>query len=392
MSTLTYWSLYIHFIFFYFFLDAARIVCTFPLSISHEFEQFGSLHMCRPRNNMSAAARLQPGTHGLWIVNATNELPWRYKDADGPNTKIIKTLEMAVYTHNNIFRYSEKGEVCSSSISLYADDAKLYRRITTINDALFLQSDLDALFVWSQLWELNFNIKKCLQLSICRSLIVNYVYLLDHNVLERVESINDLGVTVSSNLSWFKNIKSISAKANSLLNMIRRSISFDASSPVKFQLYVSHVRSILEYCSPLWSPANVKDILLLERVQRHATKYILNNYSDMSYAERCIKLSFLPLCFRREIINLVLFYKYLHNYVDCDCSSYFELVESSHSLRSSNKGTLLKLPRVKTTVFQVSHFYRIVRLWNSLPWHIREASSVFSFEKTCQWPLLFIFM
>ena len=163
--------------------------------------------------------------------------------------------------------------------------------------------------------------------------------------------------------------------------MIRRSISFDAPSPVKFQLYVSHVRSILEYCSHLLSPANVKDILLLERVQRHATNYILNNYSDMSYAERCIKLSILPLCFRREIIDLVLFYKYLHNYVDCDFSSNFELVRSLHSLRTSNKGPLLKLPRVKTTALQVSYFYRIVRLWNSLPRHIREASSVFSFKK-----------
>ena len=111
-------------------------------------------------------------------------------------------------------------------------------------------------------------------------------------------------------------------------------------------------------CSPVCSPANVKDISLLERVQRHATKYILNNYSDMSYAERCLTLSILPLCFCREIIALVLFYKYLHHY-DCDFSSYFELVGSLHNLRSSNKGPLLKLPRVKTTAFQVSHFYRL---------------------------------
>ena len=84
--------------------------------------------------------------------------------------------------------------------------------------------------------------------------------------------------------------------------MIRLSISFDAPSPVKFQLYVSHVRSILEYCSLLWSPANVKDILLLERVQRHDTKYILNNYSDMSYAERCIKLSFYHFAFAERLL------------------------------------------------------------------------------------------
>ena len=90
-------------------------------------------------------------------------------------------------------------EVCSSLISLYADDAKIYRRIITINDALILQSDLGALFAWSQLWKLSFNIKKCLQLSICCSLKVSYVYMLDHNVLERVDTINDLGVTVTSN-------------------------------------------------------------------------------------------------------------------------------------------------------------------------------------------------
>ena len=79
----------------------------------------------------------------------------------------------------------------------------------------------------------------------------------------------------------------------------------------------------------------------------------------------------------------MLFYKYLHNYVDCDFSSYFELVGSLHSLRSSNKGPLLKLPRVKTTALQVSYFYRIERLWNSLPRPIREASSVLIvFQKT----------
>ena len=99
-----------------------------------------------------------------------------------------------------------------------------------------------------------------------------------------------------------ENIKSISAKANSLLGMIRCSISFDAPSPVKFQFCVSHVRGIFEYCSPLWSPANAKNILLLEKVQRHATKYILNNYSDMSYAERCIQLSIYHFVFAESFL------------------------------------------------------------------------------------------
>ena len=80
------------------------------------------------------------------------------------------------------------------------------------------------------------------------------------------------------------------------------------------------------------------------------------NYSDFSYAERCIQLSILPLCFRREIIDLLLFFKYLNSYFDCNFSSYCELVGSFYSLRSSSNGTLLKLPRVKTTVLQSSYF------------------------------------
>ena len=42
----------------------------------------------------------------------------------------------------------------ASAISLDTDAAKLYRRITTINDALISQNDLAALFHWSQLWRL----------------------------------------------------------------------------------------------------------------------------------------------------------------------------------------------------------------------------------------------
>ena len=100
----------------------------------------------------------------------------------------------------------------------------------------------------------------------------------------------------------------------------------------------------------------VKDIFLLERAQRHATKYILNNYSDMSYAERCKKTFYFTTLFLPKNIDLVLFYQYLHNYADFEFSSYFELVGFLHSLRSSNNSTLLKLPRIKTTALQVSYY------------------------------------
>ena len=57
------------------------------------------------------------------------------------------------------------------------------------------------------------------EMSTIINLKVSYVYMLDHTALDRLDTINDLGVTATSNLSWSKNRKSISAKANSLLGM-----------------------------------------------------------------------------------------------------------------------------------------------------------------------------
>ena len=86
--------------------------------------------------------------------------------------------------------------------------------------------------------------------------------------------------------------------------MIKRAVGYDSPDSVKRQLYLSHVWSVLEYCSPVWSPYLVTEIASLEKVQRRATKFILNDFSDISYRDRCIKLSLLPLSFRREIHDL----------------------------------------------------------------------------------------
>ena len=75
---------------------------------------------------------------------------------------------------------------------------------------------------------------------------------------------------------------------------------FNAPVAIKLQSYLSHVRSLLEYCTPLWSPYQVNEIMRIERVQRHVTKFILNQYSsDVSYRDRCLTLGILPLCYRR---------------------------------------------------------------------------------------------
>ena len=68
-----------------------------------------------------------------------------------------------------------------------------------------------------------------------------------------VRNTKDLGVTISSDMSWGMHVFAMVNKADMVLGIIKRSIgtnSQDASS----QLYKSLVRPILEYVAPVWSP------------------------------------------------------------------------------------------------------------------------------------------
>ena len=52
-------------------------------------------------------------------------------------------------------------EVVSCPIKLFADDTKLFSGMSSRNDALKLQTDLDALAEWSEIWQMPFNKSKC---------------------------------------------------------------------------------------------------------------------------------------------------------------------------------------------------------------------------------------
>ena len=93
----------------------------------------------------------------------------------------------------------------------------------------------------------------------------------------------DLGVTFSIYLHWTEHYNTIIAKAYLTLGLLRHTFNVNSISAKK-QLCISFVRSQLLYCSQLWRPQLLKDIFILERVQRRATKYILNDY-QLSYKE-----------------------------------------------------------------------------------------------------------
>ena len=126
---------------------------------------------------------------------------------------------------------------------------------------------------------------------------------------KRVDSEVDLGITLTSNLCWNAHISQIVSKANKTLSLLRRTCYILTVCDVRRALYLSLVKSQLCYATEIWSPAQYFNKVKLERVQRCATRLILQ-MRDLSYKERLKLLNLLLLSYDREMKDLTYFFLY----------------------------------------------------------------------------------
>ena len=83
----------------------------------------------------------------------------------------------------------------------------------------------------------------------------------------------DLGVLIDKNLNFSQHIISKVNIAYRNLGMISRTFTY-MNKNMFLTLYKSLLRPHLEYASVIWSPRYKKDAILLENVQRRATRML----------------------------------------------------------------------------------------------------------------------
>ena len=163
----------------------------------------------------------------------------------------------------------------SSTVKLYADDTKVYREISDIaRDTSILQSDLFHLRNWSEVWQLNFNAKKCEIMRVTHNRdksVPHYSLVPRGERLSSVSSVKDLYITISHDLSWSLHVVEVVNKANRVLGLIKRrigSVNKEIFSTVQGSC---ETNPQVRFPHMAWCPYLVKNIVLLEKVRRRAS-------------------------------------------------------------------------------------------------------------------------
>jgi hypothetical protein len=200
-------------------------------------------------------------------------------------------------------------------------------------------------------------------------------YALSHITLPKPIAFKDLGVTIDRNLRFSIHICDIVKRAHQRAALILRCFK-TRDHTVLVRAFNTYVRPLVEYCSPVWAPCYLGDIIKIESVQRKFTRR-LNGLSTMTYRERLAKLKVESLELRRLRADLILYYKIIHKMVIIN-DNVISLVSNPYNLRGHDK-RLLK-PRASVNCRAHSFAARVIDAWNSLPQNVVSATSVNGFK------------
>ena len=206
---------------------------------------------------------------------------------------------------------------------------------------------------------MEFNVDKCKIMHLGHNNPKN-PYRMGEATLETTEEEKDLGVLIDNRLDFGKHIKTIVARANRVLGMIR--VSFVCMNiPMFLNLYTAQVRPLLEYCVQVWSPHKRTYIKLIERVQRRATK-LVPQLRERSYDERLEALGLPRLVDRRVRGDMIETYKIMTGKDKLEKRRLFQMATLRG--RSHSKKLYRKYSRLNVRKYWFSQ--RVVAKWNKL--------------------------
>ena len=317
-----------------------------------------------------------------------------------PQGSVLAPLLFLIYNNDvpNVIQNTK------TQVFTFADDTKLVSKVSTVEDKLNLQQNLNNIMDWSISNNMELNRKKFefishklspeikikmffRELPFCELPLSNDFrrYQVSEDLsISPSNYVKDLGIYIDNNLDWGFHYNIISKKAKQLSSWILNTF-YTRDKSTMLTLFNSLVRSRLEYCCEVWNPHQVKDINCIEKIQRSFT-WKIAGMRDLTYWQRLKALKIMSLQRRREMLIIMHVWK-IKNYIYPNSLNItFKLHQRSEVVQAVVK----PLPKVEGRLikgkllnkYEESFVIKACKLWNVLPARLTKTTSLSSFK--CQ--------
>lgn len=292
---------------------------------------------------------------------------WEVVLSGVPQGSVLGPVLFAIYI-NDI------DEGLGNRILKFADDTKLWGRVGTESEIACLQADLDKLVTWSVEWGMSFNVEKCKIMHLGSRNNKEDLFISGKALVE-VEVEKDLGVVMTHDFKVGLQCSTVAKKCFQILGMINRTFTCK-SKIILIPLFKSLIRPHLDYCVQVWRPHLQKDIDVLERVQRRATRMICE-CKDREYIDRLKVCNLTTLETRRIRADLIEVYKIINKLEGINERDFFGRNKSRDT-----RGNSIKLFKkgFRLDIAKYNFGNRVVNEWNELPDCVILASSLNVFK------------
>ena len=182
-------------------------------------------------------------------------------------------------------------------------------------------------------------------------------------------------MTLDSQLNYKKHISNVVHAANNRAYLILK--CFKSRDPsILVRAFNTYIRPVLEYYSPVWSQFHAELIKVVENVKKRFTKKILH-LSNLTYYNRLQLLDLESLEIRRVKHDLSTCFKILHNLVLID-RPIFSFIDNKNNTRGHKYK--IRKQQCRLDIRKYSFSYRIVNIWNQLPFDVFNADNINIFK------------
>ena len=255
-----------------------------------------------------------------------------------------------------------------SIVQFYADDTSIFRvvknrnAISAVND---MNDDLRVIQRLCKQWLVEVSTEKSVVMMISRRSTPTYInpVILNGQVLQSVEHHKHLGLWFDTKFSWSYHIEQTCAKASVRINMMMP-LKHKFRRHILETIYISYVRSILEYADVVFDNCTEHLKTTIENVQIRAAQVVTGAKRHTSHSLLYNETGWTPLRTRRHIHKVVLLQQIVHNNAPRYLTQLLPQLHASRTTRQTNKHLLGQF-QCRTELFKRSFFPSTISSWNN---------------------------